>query len=292
MAFWIFKVSDKGGYPDVPGETYAYDNTHSVRVSVGDEFIYLDKSGRKYGLTGAGSIASVSHRPPNPSELRAHRVDRVFTAHLSDVVWFSELFSLSAQTTIGKANRTRLGLPDDLNQIGWSISMPRLTEHLFRRLLDAALSTGSRPANPGTLSYGPVEDSWSLVRQRSCAQYFRSQVLIRHDFRCLVCGTRLPSVLDAAHIRAYAQDPNHRANPANGLCLCRFCHAAFDAGDILILQDGRVLVDPAIQDEIAHTHFHAVDAETRKAWLREVDSAFLSERSCQTGITRQGVNFA
>lgn len=47
MNYWVFKVSDRGSYPDSPGAEYVYDNTHSVRVAGGDEFIYLKKeSGR------------------------------------------------------------------------------------------------------------------------------------------------------------------------------------------------------------------------------------------------------
>ena len=44
MAFWIFKISDQELYPDVLGEKYVYDNTHSIRVKSGDVFLYLDKT--------------------------------------------------------------------------------------------------------------------------------------------------------------------------------------------------------------------------------------------------------
>ena len=30
MTFWIFKQSEQGQYPDEPGQTYVYDNRHSV----------------------------------------------------------------------------------------------------------------------------------------------------------------------------------------------------------------------------------------------------------------------
>ncbi len=42
MTYWIFKVAKQELYPDVPGEQYVYDNTHSLRVRAGDTFLYLE----------------------------------------------------------------------------------------------------------------------------------------------------------------------------------------------------------------------------------------------------------
>ena len=90
MSYWIFKVSDRGSYPDSPGAQYVYDNTHSVRVQGGDEFIYLKKSATQYGLDGAGRVSRVIQRSAGEHERRSARVRRLFTAHLADVIWFPE----------------------------------------------------------------------------------------------------------------------------------------------------------------------------------------------------------
>jgi hypothetical protein len=280
MAYWIFKVSTKDEYPDVPGSLYIYDNTHSVRVKAGDEFLYLEKKGARYGLAGAGQIFKVTSRTPTPEERRSPKVRSVFSAHLTDVVWFSELFDLSSQTPAGGANRVRTGLPRDLNSIGWSSSMPQIRYELFAALLDEALAATA----PGSLLDAAaevnwlVEDSWSLVRRRLRMQMFRSAVLSRHDYMCLICGCRLRSVLDAAHIRSYASDINHRANPANGICLCRFCHAAFDAGDIVLHADGGLTIVNPTDDPMALAHFTAVSPLARCACMQGVDCRFLADR--------------
>lgn len=281
MSYWIFKVSDQGSYPDSPGTNYVYNNTHSVRVQGDDEFIYLKKSGTQYGLAGAGRVSRVIQRSAGEGERRSARVRRLFTAHLADVVWFPKLFDLSTHTKTGRHNRSSTGLPADLNSIGWSISMPRLERDLFVRLLDAALDSGFRakaPSNQMNESDWHVEDAWSLVKRRSRMRAFRAIVLSRHEHTCLVCGTQLPSVLNAAHIRRYASDKSQRANPANGICLCSYCHAAYDSGDLAILPDGEVRCCGDIRDGIALKHFTALSQEKRRHWLLGVDKRLLLER--------------
>ena len=282
VSYWLFKISDQGSYRDIPGAQYVYDNTHSVRVQAGDEFIYLKKSGAKYGLAGAGRVSKVIQRSASERERRNARIRRLFTAYLSDVEWFSKLFDLSTRTKTGRHNRLSTGLPKDLNRFGWSISMPRLERDLFVRLLDAALDSAFRAKAPAVQMNDAdwrVDDTWSLVRRRNCMRTFRAIVLSRHEYTCLVCGTQLQSVLEAAHIRSYASDKSQRANPANGICLCSYCHAAYDSGDITILPDGEVRCSGDIGDGIALKHFTALTQEKRRQWLLDVDKRFLSERS-------------
>ena len=270
MSYWIFKVSDRGSYPDSPGAQYVYDNTHSVRVQGGDEFIYLKKSATQYGLDGAGRVSRVIQRSAGEHERRSARVGRLFTAHLADVIWFPRLFDLSPRTKAGRHNRLSMGLPEDLNSIGWSISMPRLERDLFVHLLDAALDSAFRAKAPVVQmseANWQVNDEWSLVKRRSRMRAFRAIVLSRHEYTCLVCGTQLLSVLEAAHIRSYASEKSHRANPANGICLCSYCHAAYDSGDIAILPDGEVRCCGDIRDGIALKHFTALSQEKRRFWL-------------------------
>lgn len=281
MTYWIFKVSELGAYPDSPGREYIYDNTHSVKVRSGDEFLYLEKAGAKYGLTGAGRVEKVTRRAPKDNERHNNRVNSVFTAHLMDLVWFSKPYSLSNRTTAGRNNRRLAHLPDDLNAIGWSISMPRLDREVFVRLLDAAMESG--PPNSADEveevlrdEDWRVEDSWSLVKQRRRLQRFRSKVLERHCFTCFVCGTQLRAVLEVAHLRDYAGHPEHRANPANGVCMCSFCHAAFDAGEITLHPDGSVVSRTRNGDAIADAHFHSISAGQRQSWLAGIDRTFFN----------------
>lgn len=282
MAYWIFKVSSEGEYPDVPGSRYVYDNRHSVRVKPGDEFVYLEKKGSRYGLTGAGRVSKVTGRTPTREERRSPKVRRIFSAHLEDMVWFPQVFDLAAQTRAGAENRARTGLPRDLNTIGWSISMPQIGPDLFVVLLDAALATSSASIPDLLLaseSDWHVADAWSLVRKRQRMHLFRIAVLSRHNYTCLFCGCRLRSVLDVAHIRSYASSEGHRANPANGMCLCRFCHAAFDAREVSLNPDGKLVIMRPTDDPVALAHFTGVTENTRNSWMHGIDPRFLLERA-------------
>ena len=104
---------------------------------------------------------------------------------------------------------------------------------------------------------------------------FVNDVFDRHGSVCVVCGTNVPGMVDAAHISPYAADEKNRANPANGICVCTYCHRALDRRLIAIAPSGDLLVASHITDTIALAHFTAVDAYTRRKWLRGVDEKFL-----------------
>jgi len=92
---------------------------------------------------------------------------------------------------------------------------------------------------------------------------------------CVVCGTRQPGVLDAAHLSPYASDKKNRANPANGICLCAFCHRALDRRIIAIQPNGELLVSPSVDDPVAREHFERLDPKKRRSWLSGVSPKFL-----------------
>ena len=196
--------------------------------------------------------------------------------------WFSKPFDLSTQTKEGRRNRMAVGLPKDLNGIGWSISMPRIERDLFVCLLDSALEGGTlndQKSGYTEVSSFRIDDSWSLVRKRHRLKEFRITVLKRHNYTCLVCGTRMQLVIEAAHVRSYATAPEDRANPANGICLCSFCHAAFDSGELLIFSNGTLRYASDLSDEIGLTHFTSVPPDKRRNWLCGVDARFLEQRA-------------
>ena len=97
----------------------------------------------------------------------------------------------------------------------------------------------------------------------------------RSNSSCVVCGTSLSGVVDAAHLSPYATDKNNRANPSNGICLCKYCHRALDLRLIAITPDGNLLVSPSIEDSVANHHFSQIKSEDRLLWLKGVDSSFL-----------------
>src|SRR5262245_36413806 len=118
MAYWIFKLAEQELYPDIHGNTYVYDNTHSVRVKADDVFLYLDKRAG-YSFTATGMVGKVQERSPSAIESkRTSKVRTVFVAHLTDVIWFKKPLSISSQTKVGRRNRAKLGIVD-VNLLGW-----------------------------------------------------------------------------------------------------------------------------------------------------------------------------
>lgn len=273
MSFWIFKLAEQELYPDKPGEEYVFDNTHSVQVAAGDEFLYLDKR-KGYSFTASGVVASVVRRAPsNLEKQRSEKVRVVFTATLTEVMWFHSPLSVSPTTKAGRRNRALLGITD-ANLLGWSHSIPRLSESVFTAIL--ALAEPSRAIlgqdKPRDFS---VDDAWGKTRLRRVMASFTSEVLERHGKTCVVCGCEQKELLEVAHLSAYATDRKNRANPANALCLCAYCHKALDRRLIGLADDGSLFVSSRVGDAVAKYLFNRVAAETRRKQLNGVGPEFL-----------------
>jgi putative restriction endonuclease len=73
-------------------------------------------------------------------------------------------------------------------------------------------------------------ESTRQVRVRLAQRFFRRAVISSYDFRCCVTGIEIRSLLIASHILPWAQYPDLRANPRNGLCLSSLHDSAFDRG--------------------------------------------------------------
>lgn len=274
MAYWIFKIADQDLYPNVIGERHVFDNTHSVRVVPDDVFIYLDKR-RGYSFTATGVVRKLTDRLPTQSKSqRTQKVRKIFTAHLADLVWFSRPLSIASQTAEGRRNRARLGILD-VNRLGWSRSIPALGESMYHAILDLADAEHLLPSSTKPDDYS-VPDTWAKARIRSAIRGFTDVVLRRSDSTCVVCGTTVSVLVDAAHLSPFACDKENRGNPANGVCLCTYCHRALDRRLIAIEPSGKLLVSPLIEDEVALHHFSQVSTAQRTQWLTGVDRRFLA----------------
>lgn len=274
MAYWIFKLAKQELYPDIHGNQYVFDNTHSVKVQAGDVFLYLDKR-QGYAFTATGTIKKIAKRAPTPAEAkRTSKVRTVFTAHLADLIWFEKPLSISPLTKVGKGNRAKLGIVD-VNLLGWSQSIPSLSEAMYQAIMDLTQAKKLIPQSPVNEHDYSVPDAWGKTKVRRAVARFSNTVLERHGNKCVVCGTQLEDVVEAAHLSPYAADKNNRANPANGVCLCPYCHRALDRRLIAICPDGKLLIASTIDDPVALTHFQRISSETRKKWLNGVEPQFL-----------------
>ena len=108
--------------------------------------------------------------------------------------------------------------------------MPRLDETMFNSLIELATQQGSFRTTELPENSFAIEDSFTYAKKRALSAAFREAVLARHVATCIVRGITVEEMLEAAHISPYSTDKENRANPANGLCLCTFCHRAFDRG--------------------------------------------------------------
>lgn len=86
-----------------------------------------------------------------------------------------------------------------------------------------------------------------LQRGRLGQGAFRSLVLDAYGRRCALTGESTVPVLEAAHIRPYADAGSH--HPSNGLLLRSDFHKLFDVGLVTVEPDYRIRVSPRIRDQ-------------------------------------------
>lgn len=93
---------------------------------------------------------------------------------------------------------------------------------------------------------GPTEVE-RIVRARSGQQFFRRTVLASYHNACAVTGNPVPELLNASHILPWADFPDKRMDPRNGICLAAHFDRAFDRGLVTFDDDLRLVVSPALR---------------------------------------------
>jgi putative restriction endonuclease len=102
--------------------------------------------------------------------------------------------------------------------------------------------TVAEPAPEGA-RYGAEQ----VIRPRLGQGAFRILVTDTYGRRCAVTGERTLPVLEAAHVRPYADGGRHEV--ANGILLRSDLHTLFDGGYVTITPDYRLEVSRRIRDE-------------------------------------------
>lgn len=267
VQYWILKVADQQIYADSPGQTYMFDNTHSVRVKAGDRFVYLSTKGNRYEFLGHGTVGDIELRAPVGTERRNERVKTVYIAHLTDMVWFAEPLDFLPSSPNGRIHRRVVGVG---NALPWGISMPRINADVFSRILELA-----QPAVTHSLGHSSGERTEIAKRKRdtsgqtiglgqavAAAQFtqdpdfepvnfqdarervtralvirqgqpeFRRRLIQAYDGRCAVTECDVLDVLEAAHIHPYRGPATNHVQ--NGILLRADIHTLFDLGLITI----------------------------------------------------------
>lgn len=111
------------------------------------------------------------------------------------------------------------------------------------------VTSSKRPMMPDEgVSGEGLTESERTVKVRLVQGFFRRMVLAAYQSQCCVSGNPLAELLVASHILPWADHPEHRVNPRNGLCLSRLHDGAFDQGLIAFDDDYRLLLSKRIRD--------------------------------------------
>jgi len=91
--------------------------------------------------------------------------------------------------------------------------------------------------------YGPPVFKFPRLGQGS----FQAAIIDAYARRCAITGERVLPVLEAGHIKPYAEGGEHRID--NGLLLRRDLHALFDRGYLTVSPEMDVIVSKRLRDE-------------------------------------------
>lgn len=132
---------------------------------------------------------------------------------------------------------------------GFSMNTPEGLQ-IWKRvetLINLRIESQQSKANQFTLNEEPARYGFGLSKIRIGQGAFRVLVTDAYNRRCSITGEKTLPVLEAAHIKAYAESGPHAV--ANGLLLRSDMHKLFDSGYITITKDYKVEVSKRIKEE-------------------------------------------
>jgi hypothetical protein len=116
---------------------------------------------------------------------------------------------------------------------------------------DADPPAPSRPlpgSDPASLVAGR-QAVMRLIEQRANQGPFRDAIIARDGGRCVVTGSHVRAVLEAAHLIPYASGHSERDNPSNGILLRADIHLLFDRYLMTINPDTMsIVISPRLQN--------------------------------------------
>ncbi|WP_084675369.1 HNH endonuclease [Methylomicrobium agile] len=86
------------------------------------------------------------------------------------------------------------------------------------------------------------------ITARLAQGFFRRTVLASYLNRCCISGIPVSELLVASHILPWADYPDQRVNPCNGLCLSNLHDKAFDRGLITFDEEYRLVLGKRIKE--------------------------------------------
>lgn len=130
-------------------------------------------------------------------------------------------------------------------------------EQLPSRLASIDVDSAEVLVDDGNVDFKSREgkDAVRKVKTRIGQGFFRKMILAQYNGQCCITGLNVPEVLRASHIISWAEDPDNRMNPANGLCLSATYDAAFDKHLISFDDDYRMILSPILKDYYTNKAF-------------------------------------
>jgi putative restriction endonuclease len=127
---------------------------------------------------------------------------------------------------------------------------------LWGSVQDRLAATPAAPVPANGDRYGaPV-----MMRQRLGQGAFRLAVTDGYNRRCAVSGEKTLPILDAAHIRSYAEGGEHSV--ANGLLLRTDIHRLFDLGYVTITKRRQFAVSERLKSDFDNgVHYYAMQGQ-------------------------------
>jgi len=254
------------GYPDEIGSTYVYDSgvANHLRVQVGD-MILLRDSRSIHGVSRIDRIDTqpdvkiryVCPRCERPGQIpRKNKAPKYLCRHEACRNEFDKPLPLEVPVTRYVASYGAQ----------WQALDGALPFHAIEPLLDNAQQNAIRrcdpdglrkvleelsvplPSTPAPRTSSPKGGRrQALVRVRNGQKQFRQGLLERYGLRCAVTGPCPAAVLQAAHLRGFAEHESHDLN--EGLLLRSDLHQLFDAGLMAIDPETRSVVLAPSLDE-------------------------------------------
>lgn len=99
------------------------------------------------------------------------------------------------------------------------------------------------------------EERQVTISQRIRQNFFRSTILSNFDEQCCISGLAEPRLLVASHIVSWAQAPDKRLSPHNGLCLSALYDRAFDRHLLTLNTELEVQLSPKLKKISEATRF-------------------------------------
>ncbi len=256
---FYFLTTGKYEHRDIDYKIYTWNKRKNNKLKSGDIFIYRVpqkvSSNKKFFFFGAGQIGSIFN--PKIGDPQYQREGDMCASIINPIHFENPIYESELK-------------PADLgiNKDDWSHSFDQygiqeITLDKFLFLLNKG--TGENLNNESELNEIKIKAHQNVIKKdysfpdkeakttssRGAGQeYFReSLILPNYQFRCAITGIKTKSLLTAAHIMSWADHPDIRLNPKNGICLSKLVDKCFEDYLIFINEEFKIVINDEVKKD-------------------------------------------